>query len=125
MTRFLIDFVRSWFTIARANRHVFALHRKCDRLDRNRVVAESRLSEATADAAVVYKNIRDALTSAQQTIQQYEDTTKELRSEAAVKDREIIMLVAQHTKFLERYRTETAIEVQRRSANSPPGDYGA
>ncbi len=123
--RFLIDFVRSWFTIARANRHVLALHRKCDKLDRIRVAVELRLLDATADAAVVYKNIRDALTSAQQTIQQYEDTTKDLRSEAKMKDMEIELMVAQHTKFLERYRTETAIEVQRRSTNLPPSDYGA
>ena len=123
--RFLIDFVRSWFTIARANRHVFALQRKCDKLDRNRVAAEIRLAEATSDASVVYKNIQGALATAQQTIQQYEDTTKELRSEASVKDKEIDMLVAQHTRFLERYRTETAIDVQRRSASLPPSDYGA
>lgn len=123
--RFLIDFVRSWFMIARANRHTFALIRKCMDMENERIYAEKRLEEAMTDAASVYANIRSSLATAQQTIQQYDDTVKNLRSEAKTRDLEIEIMVASHTRMLERYRTETAVDVQKRNPHLPPSDYGA
>lgn len=114
--KFMFAWLRSWFSISNANRHVAALQRECDAMEKRLRNSDTRLDRLAEKASSAYGIFQSAQANNKLMIDQCETTFEKLRNETKIQDLEIKMLVAYHTKLIERLKADTAIDVYRRTA---------
>jgi len=114
--RFLIDWFRSWFGIAIATREVLALKRKCNNLEHQIRKSDIWMERESKEVEAVNNSFQKALATAQQINRQHEETFQMMRAENTLKTLSLEILTESHTKLLERYRAEVAVEVYKQTA---------
>ena len=110
---------------SRDTRHVLALERRCDDLERERIKAEESVEQAAQGFSLSYARLQAVVDTAQAMMRQQGDTIQDFRSTVKNMEIELNQAVAVNTRNHERVKTETAIEVQKQAAFvQPPDTYG-
>ena len=112
----LIDWFRSWRSVSSASRQVAALQRECSSVEWKMKKSNALLKDTSREINSMIEVFNNTVDSMRDAHLQYEETIDKLRSTMEVQVMEIKNLEASHTKFLERSRAETAIEVYRQTA---------
>ncbi len=112
--------IRSWIIPVAAQAKISRLNVRIDKLDSERKSRERSLQQRESELRALATRMEQDLKDAQRTNARYEFALEEVREQNRILETTIQTLVAANQLHLERYDTETAIQVRNRVAASMP-----